>query len=236
MVNPQIENGYIKLYRKSIDSKVFKNDGLWRVWTWCLMKANHKEAWLPVVTGRGSTEVHLLAGQFLYGRKTASKELDMKESTIRNRIAKLKKMQNLDVKVDTHFSIISIINWDIYQSEKAKEDRQEDRQRTGKGQAKDTDKNDNNDKNDKNLKEREIIPVWLDEKTWSDFIKFRVSIKEKMSEKAEKLILNKLSKLRDDGNDPKEVLEESIMNGWKGVFPLKKNKIATSNSKWEFEK
>lgn len=117
------------------------------------MKANHKQTWVSVVTGRGRTEVELQPGQFIFGRKKAADELNMAESSIRNRIDKLKKMRNLDIKTDTHFSIISIMNWDTYQHDEIKKDRQVDTQRTGKGQAKDTDKKDKNVKNEKKYSE-----------------------------------------------------------------------------------
>jgi len=133
--------GYVKIFRKMIDSRVFQNEGLLKVWIWCLLKANHEERWVPMSTGRGATEVKVCPGQFIYGRKSAAKELKMKESTIRNRMKKLENMRNLDMQPDTHCTIVSIINWDIYQMQENKEDRQEDNQRTGKGQPKDTNKN-----------------------------------------------------------------------------------------------
>jgi ribosomal protein L16/L10AE len=141
-----MDNGWIKLYRKSIDSRVFQNEGLWKVWTWCLLKANHKEQWVSITTGKGTNEILVKPGQFIFGRKTAAKELRMAESSVRNRIEKLKNTQKLDIKTDTHCSIISIINWESYQTEEIREDTQKDRQRTGKGQAKDTNKNVKNDK------------------------------------------------------------------------------------------
>jgi len=142
-----MDQGYVKLWRKSIKSRTFQNADLWKVWSWCLMKANYEEAWVPVSTGRGETEVHLLPGQFIFGRKTAAKELKMNESSTRNRMEKLRDIENLTLKTDTHYSIITIINWPIYQNKEIKEDRQEDNQRTTKGQPKDTNKNDKNEKN-----------------------------------------------------------------------------------------
>ena len=112
---------------------MFRNEGLWKVWTWCLLKARHKKGFVSFKTGKHESEIELLPGQFIFGRKTAAKELGMKESTVRNRIGKLKKLQNLAVKTDTHCSIITVINWDSYQPPKEKEDRQQDRHRTGTG-------------------------------------------------------------------------------------------------------
>ena len=141
--------GYVKLYRCLLDSRAFQNEGLLKVWIWCLLRANHKEEWFVIVTGRGETEVLIEPGQFVFGRKSAARELHMKESSVRNRIEKLERMGNITINKDSHYSIISIMNWGTYQVAEEKKDAIEDRQRTGKGQAKDTNKNDKNDKKKK---------------------------------------------------------------------------------------
>lgn len=79
------------------------------------MKASHKTHWMPTKTGKGHTQIKLDPGQFIFGRFESAKELGMKPSSVRNRMKKLKSMQNLDIKPDTHFSIITIMNWGIYQ-------------------------------------------------------------------------------------------------------------------------
>jgi hypothetical protein len=134
-------SGYVFLHRKLIDSRVFQSEGLLKVFIWCLLKANHKEAWVPITTGRGTTEVHLKPGQFIFGRKTAAKELKMKSTTVYRRIQKLQQLFIISVKSDTHYSIITIINWDTYQMPKNKSDNQV----TTNRQPNDTDNNDNND-------------------------------------------------------------------------------------------
>jgi uncharacterized phage protein (TIGR02220 family) len=95
-------------------SQVFQSEKLWKVWSWCLMKASHIEQWVPVKTGKGMTEVHLKPGQFIFGRHTAAKELRMKESTVHGLMGKLKNMQNLDTQSNTHFSVVSLANWGFY--------------------------------------------------------------------------------------------------------------------------
>jgi len=139
-----MSSGWVCLYRKLFESRVFQNPHLLKVWMWCLLRANHKEEWVPMITGKGTIEVHVLSGQFIYGRESAAKELKMPPSSVRNRIKKLKTMGNLDIKEDRQYSIITILNWGAYQGINLKEDSEEDHQRTGKGQAKDTDNNDNN--------------------------------------------------------------------------------------------
>lgn len=107
--------GWIKIHRKLIKSRVFANEGLLKVWIWCLLKANHEKDWALIKTGRGSTEVEVLPGQFIFGRKTAAKQLRMKPRTVYDRMLKLENTQNLAIQPNTHYSLISIINWDSYQ-------------------------------------------------------------------------------------------------------------------------
>ncbi len=144
--------GYVFLHRKLIDSRVFQNEGLLKAWIWCLLRANHEEAWVNIKTGRGKTEVHVLPGQFIFGRNTAAKELKMNPSTVWKRILKLKKLGNCDIQSGSHYSIISIVNWHIYQAQKNKSNNKSDRQVT----SKDT------DKNVKNVEKFKSIPDFPD--------------------------------------------------------------------------
>ena len=45
-------------------------------------------------------------------------------------------------------------------------------------------------------------------------------LKSPMSRKAEQLILRKLQAFMDAGQNPEEIINQSIEHGWKGVFPL----------------
>ena len=130
------------------------------------MKASHEEKWVPIKTGKGETIVHLMPGQFIFGRKSASKKLRMKPSSVRNRIEKLKNIGNLDTQPNTHFSIITVLNWDVYNTQFVKVDTEKDNQRTTKGQPKDTKKNYKNNKNIKkknNKKKKDFIHPYLGE-------------------------------------------------------------------------
>ena len=94
--------GYVFLHRKLIDSRVFQNAELLKVFIWCLLKANHKGAWVSIKTGRGETEVYIKTGQFIFGRSTAAKDLRMPASPVRNRIRTLQKIKIISVKTDNH--------------------------------------------------------------------------------------------------------------------------------------
>jgi len=106
-----MNRGYAKLWRKSLDAGWIKNHKLWAFWTWCLMKATYKE-YDQVV---GCQSIHLMPGDFVFGRKAASVELNMTEQEIRTAVDSMRKRQNITIKSTNKFSIISIVNWEIYQ-------------------------------------------------------------------------------------------------------------------------
>ena len=77
------------------------------------------------------------------------------------------------------------------------------------------------------------LPDWLDKQIWQDYINHRKQIKSKMTKKAEELAIKKLEKFRDNGNDPVAVIEQTIMQGWKGLFELKDGKQGANNNNLE---
>jgi hypothetical protein len=143
-----MERGYVHMWRKTLDSQIFSNPGLLKVWVWCLLKANHKECWMPYSTGRGDSELLVKSGQFIFGRFSASKELKMKPSVVYDRISKLKKLKNIVMESNNHCSVISICNWEIYQSKATGK-------ATGKATAKQQPSNTNNNVN--NIKDINIL-------------------------------------------------------------------------------
>ena len=60
-----------------------------------------------------------------------------------------------------------------------------------------------------------------------DFIKMRSTIKKPLTDRALKGILNKLDNFTNNDLDKVEILENSIMNCWQGVFELKNKKVPT---------
>ena len=65
-----------------------------------------------------------------------------------------------------------------------------------------------------------VLPDFVDEKLWDDFVLMRKKIKAPMTDKAIELAISKLEKMKGDGQSPNAVLEQSIMNSWKGLFPV----------------
>jgi hypothetical protein len=84
------------------------------------MRATHKKHTAII----GSQGVLLNPGQFLFGRKRASNDTGLSEQTIRTAIKMLKNNHQIDVKPTNKYSIITIINWDLYQPEPTKANQQ----------------------------------------------------------------------------------------------------------------
>lgn len=65
------------------------------------------------------------------------------------------------------------------------------------------------------------LPDWLDEKIWKSFVDYRKGTKFTLH--AQRLAINKLDEFRHRGHDPTVVIENSIANGWRGLFEPKVN-------------
>lgn len=85
-----MEETWIKLYRKIMKSPIWGNEKALKIWIWCLLKATHEEREQLV----GQQVVELKKGQFVFGRKKASDELQMNENTIYRYIKLLEKIRN----------------------------------------------------------------------------------------------------------------------------------------------
>ena len=57
-----------------------------------------------------------------------------------------------------------------------------------------------------------------------DFISMRKQIKAPMTERAVNLMLSKLSSMANDDTEKIKIINQSIMNSWKGIFPIKEEK------------
>jgi hypothetical protein len=67
-----------------------------------------------------------------------------------------------------------------------------------------------------------VLPDWLPEKSWNEWVEYRASIKAPLTAKAAELTIKKLAKLYAEGNDPVDVIDQSIFSGkWTDLYPIK---------------
>lgn len=162
-------SGWVKVYRRVLEKGWLTNPKLWAFWSWCLLKASHQEH--TVIVGHQS--VNLLPGQFVFGRKQASRELGQSEQSIRTHLKFLHVVeQNITIQTTNKYSIISIINWGSYQGEGDVDGHQSDQPLTSQQPAIDRPLTTN--KNGKNGNKEEI------KKRYGDFVQMTDAEHEKL--------------------------------------------------------
>lgn len=63
-----------------------------------------------------------------------------------------------------------------------------------------------------------ILPDWLDSEAWAGFCEMRKRIRAPLTNRAMTLTINTLERLRVEGYDGNECLDQSTQRSWRGVF------------------
>ena len=145
-----MNHGYVKLYRKVMDSFVWTNPNMYKLWSLCLMKASHENRKF-LFNGK---EIWLNSGEFVTGRDAITFEMNrgvksehqVNSASVWRWLKKFESEQMLNIKSTTKYSVISINNWDEYQGS----EQQVNIKRTTSEQQVNTNKNEKNEKNEKN--------------------------------------------------------------------------------------
>jgi hypothetical protein len=67
------------------------------------------------------------------------------------------------------------------------------------------------------------FPDWIPVDAWNGFVEMRKRTKHPLTERATRIAIRELTKLRDQGQDPAEVLDQSTFQDWRGLFPVRSN-------------
>lgn len=101
--------GWIKLHRELLESPIFQNEKLFKVFVWCLLKANPSpNRWQGI---------EIQAGQFVTSLSRLVAETGLSQKTIRNALRKLEKMGELVTQKSRAYTIITICNYESYQGD-----------------------------------------------------------------------------------------------------------------------
>lgn len=99
--------GFIKLFRKMTEWEWYTDEHTFRVFMHLLLTANYKETNYKGVT--------IYPGQTVIGRKALANALHISERNVRTALKHLKSTNEIAIKATNKFSVITIVNWELYQ-------------------------------------------------------------------------------------------------------------------------
>lgn len=154
--------------------------------------------------------------------------IGISRQNVRTALTKFKKYDFLTYESTKTGMFVKIVNWGLYQGEKNPTNQPVNQPLTKRSptpnQPLTTNKNDKNVKNDKKYI---YISEFTEDKTLIetiiDFMKMRDKIKKPMTDRALKIMLNKLNTFSNDTEIQIKILEKSIENCWQGIFELKED-------------
>lgn len=132
--------GWISIHRKIIESSWFGKSEYVHLWLYLLLKANHQDKEIFV----GNEKVLVKRGQLLTSRNKLSEVVHVQENKI-YRILKCFENEHQIEQHKTHkYTIISIVNYDVYQKNEQVNEQQMNSKCTTDEQQMNTNNNDNN--------------------------------------------------------------------------------------------
>lgn len=223
--------GYIKLYRQLQDCWIWRDEEdperftRAQAWIDLLLYANHREkkiryddGFKMIRRGQFLTSKRKLAERWMWNRRTVDKFLNL-----------LAKDEMISLECTTKHTLITIVNYDIYQGEGAVNAPQDAPEYTPRSSTNKNDKNVNNNNNN-NISSGEPVKVKKQPKVYSDnvvlneaindFIKHRRAINAPMTDRAIELFIKKLNGMSDDPDEQVKVINTAIERGWKGIYPI----------------
>ena len=231
--------GWIKLHRSIQDSWLWKkypfSEG--QAWIDLLMLANYEDEKTAykgeiITCERGTVNLSItyLANRWRWSRKKTKAFLTLLEND-----------KMVTTKATTHRTTITIENYGFYQDMGTTKDttkvtaRVTTKEQQGYQQAPTT-KNIKNIKKDKNIKNNNH---YSDDPELNEalitFAEHRKNLKKPLTERGMELIIKKLNNLTFSTNEQIEILNQSIENGWQGVFPLKDKKETINKKSQELD-
>ncbi len=226
--------GYIKLYRQLLSSSIFASQIGLKIWIWCLLKANFKTKFVSIKIGRGESVVEVGRGSFIFGRFVAEDELNIDGSTIYKWIKKFEVEEMIRIKSSSHYSIMTICNYDSYQrggdDEVATIQQPSSNQVATIQQPSNTTKNEKKDNKEKNNIfnfKNQLLNLGVDEKIATDWMLVR---KNKKATNTETAFNSLKSQIEKSGLTANECIKIAVERSWSGFYSQWLNNIQQKGS------
>lgn len=215
-------DGWLKLYRSILDSAVFQDAEVLKVWIWLLCNVAFEQH-DTICYGK---VIHLKPGQIATGRKKIAQCTDLNENKVYRALTALKSLGNIEIKSTNKYSIITVVNWDKYQDENGKRtsNEQQTNSKTTTDEQQDNSKTTQH-KNGKNgKKEKKIYICSFFQSVWDEYPKklgknkVTKAAMEQLEEAGEATVMSAVrryvEKIKRDGTDEKYIMHGStFFNG-----------------------
>ena len=211
-----MDEGYIKIHRKIVKWQWYQDINTFRLFFDLLLDANYEKS--------KNGFLIIEKGQVLTSLKRMSERTGLTYQQIRTSLGKLEKSGEINKQTTNANTIITINNWCQYQ---------ESNKRITNEQQ--TNNNIKEYKEEKEYKEINIKEKYKKEKIekkyfeslkvntiFNEFLELRKKLKAINSERAINSLINKLNNY--DEETQYKMIEQSIVNSWKGLFEIKERK------------
>ncbi len=165
-----MNNGWIKLHRKIRENEIWEKEPFDKrsAWIDLLLRATHKEEKFLI----GNTVIKLKSGEVFTSEKKLAKNWKWSRHKVRNFFILLEQIGQIGTpKRTSRYTLLTIVNWEQYQSDNSKKDTKKDIDGTSKGHPRDTYKNVKNGKNVKKeptTVQKNKINFDFDEEIWEN--------------------------------------------------------------------
>lgn len=219
------KQGWISLHRE------IQKHWLWadkpfskgQAWIDLLLLANHKDNKFLL----GNELIEVKEGSFITSELKLMERWGWGNTKVRNFLKLLETDGMIVKKTTTKQSAITIVNYSVFQTLQSENKVPTKCKQSASKVRANTNNNDNNENNENNDNKLSYSDVPELNTAIIEYIEYRKKIKKPMTDHAVKLMIGKLNKLASTIPEQIEILNQSILNGWQGIFPLKEKQTTT---------
>lgn len=131
--------GYVLFYRDIMNHAIFTDPYLYKLFSYCIFKASHRDREVLI----DNNVINIKKGQFVWGRKVATNELNLNsppkyqlsESTWERKLKTLEKLSIINRITNNKYTVVTIENWEVYQTTKQQSEQQNEQEMNSKRTA-----------------------------------------------------------------------------------------------------
>lgn len=219
-------SGFVLVHRQLLENPAFRTQGEAMAFAWLILRAS----WKPAEVRYKGHVIQLKRGQLALSVRDFAGHFDRSKDWANRFLSRLRERAMIATDSGSGVLIITLCNYDKYQAEgeycevggatapRQKRDTTATQNKEGKKGTKDSPNG-----------ESTPTPFAAPQPEWTYFVEHRKQIGNALTPRAVKLALAKLETLAAEGHDPRRVIEQSIMNRWTGLFPIKENRNERSH-------